>query len=93
MMYPGNIISGVNIQFRGFNKISSMPKLYTTEHTLFTSIPRSEYLINVVDDYKLFMNKSEVSVFIFLLVIILTNTWLEYSLIIIYINMQLCKVF
>lgn len=64
MMCPGHIISGINIQFRGFDKKSSMPKLYTTEQTSFTSVPRSEYLINVFNDYKMFMNKPEVSVLI-----------------------------
>lgn len=65
MMYPGHIISGINIQFRGFDKKLSIPKLYTIEHTSFTSIPKSEYLINAFNDYKMFLNKPEVSVLIF----------------------------
>lgn len=78
MMYPGHIISGINIQFRGFDK-KSVPKLYSTEQTSFTSIPKSEYLINVFNDYNIFMNKPEVSV----LITILTKHYLVYCLIII----------
>lgn len=77
MMYPGNIISGVNIQFRGFDKKSTVPMLYTTEHTSFTSIPKSEYLINVFNNYKMFMNKPEVSVL--LLIFTKTDLYVEHK--------------
>jgi len=59
-MYPGNIISGVNIQFRGFNKISSIPMLYNTELSSFTTIPRTKHLLNMFDEYKKFLKKLEV---------------------------------
>lgn len=61
MMYPGSIISGINIQFKGFNQISPIPKLYNTEQSLFTTIPKTEYILNVFDDYKMFMKNHEVS--------------------------------
>lgn len=61
MMYPGSIISGINIQFKGFNQISPIPKLYNTEQSLFTTIPKTEYILNIFDDYKMFMKKPEVS--------------------------------
>lgn len=61
MMYPGNIISGTNIQFKGFNPISSIPKMYYTELSSFTTMPKTEHLLNIFDDYKMFMKKSEVS--------------------------------
>jgi len=61
MMYPGSIISGINIQFKGFNQISSIPKLYNTEQSLFTTVPKTEYILNIFDDYKMFMKKHEVS--------------------------------
>jgi len=60
-MYPGNIISGINIQFKGFNKISSIPKLYNTELSSFTTIPKTKHLLNIFDEYKMFLKKSEVS--------------------------------
>ncbi|XP_022167413.1 uncharacterized protein LOC111031675 isoform X1 [Myzus persicae] len=59
MMYPGSIISGINIQFKGFNQISPIPKLYNTEQSLFTTIPKTEYILNIFDDYKMFMKKPE----------------------------------
>jgi len=61
MMYPGSIISGINIQFKGFNQISPIPKLYNTEQSSFTAIPRTEYILNIFHDYKIFMKKPEVS--------------------------------
>lgn len=61
MMFPGSIISGVNIQFKGFNQISSMPKLYNTEQSIFTTIPKTEHILKIFDDYKMFMKKPEVS--------------------------------
>jgi len=60
-MYPGNIISGINIQFRGFNKISSIPILYNTELSSFTTIPKTKHLLNIFDEYKQFLKKIEVS--------------------------------
>jgi len=60
-MYPGSIISGVNIQFKGYNQISSMPKLYNTEQSLFTTIPKAEYILKIFNDYKMFMKNPEVS--------------------------------
>jgi len=60
-MYPGSIISGINIQFKGFNQTSTIPKLYNTEQSLFTTIPKTEYILNIFDDYKMFMKKPEVS--------------------------------
>ncbi|XP_060865003.1 breast cancer type 2 susceptibility protein-like isoform X2 [Metopolophium dirhodum] len=59
MMYPGSIISGINIQFKGFNQISPIPKLYNTEQSLFTTIPKTEYILNIFNDYKMFMKKHE----------------------------------
>ncbi|XP_008186509.2 breast cancer type 2 susceptibility protein-like [Acyrthosiphon pisum] len=59
MMYPGSIISGINIQFKGFNQISPIPKLYNTEQSLFTTIPKTEYILNIFNDYKIFMKKHE----------------------------------
>lgn len=61
MMCPGSIVSGVNIQFRGFNKLSPVPKLYSTEHSLFTSNPKTENHLNMYNDYKLFLERPEVS--------------------------------
>lgn len=59
----GNIILGMNVQFRGFNKSneSSIPKLYNIELSSFTTIPKTEVLLNIFSDYKIFMNNSEVS--------------------------------
>lgn len=54
----------MNIQFRGFNTFSnelSVPKLYNTELSSFTTIPRTELLLDIFNDYKMFMNNSEVS--------------------------------
>jgi len=62
MMYPGSIISGINIQFKGFDQISPIPKLYNTEQSLFTTIPKAEYIFNIFNDYKMFMKKPEVSI-------------------------------
>ncbi|XP_026814002.1 breast cancer type 2 susceptibility protein-like isoform X2 [Rhopalosiphum maidis] len=59
MMYPGSIISGVNIQFKGFNNLSSMPKLYNTEQSLFTTNPKTDYILKKFDEYKMFMKKPE----------------------------------
>lgn len=63
MMYPGSIIAGINVQFTGFNKISPIPKLVNTDQSLFTTIPKAEYILNIFDDYKMFMKKHEVSGF------------------------------
>lgn len=76
MVYPGSILSGVNIQFKGFNPISSIPKLYTTEQSLFTTNPKTDYILNIFNDYKMFMKMPEVRrirnlVFLFHYVIIL----------------------
>jgi len=60
-MYPGSIISGVNIQFKGFNNLSSIPKLYNTEQSLFTTNPKTDYILKKFDEYKMFMKKPEVS--------------------------------
>lgn len=62
MMCPGNIILAVNLQFKGFNQISSVLKLYNSELSSFTTIPKNEHLINIFNDYKIFLQKSEVSV-------------------------------
>lgn len=54
----------MNVQFRRFNTFPnelSMPKLYCTELSSFTTIPRTELLIDIFNDYKMFMNNSEVS--------------------------------
>uniref|UniRef100_A0A2S2NE36 Breast cancer type 2 susceptibility n=2 Tax=Schizaphis graminum TaxID=13262 RepID=A0A2S2NE36_SCHGA len=59
MMYPGSIISGVNIQFKGFNNLSSIPKLYNTEQSLFTKNPKTDYILKKFDEYKMFMKKPE----------------------------------
>ncbi|XP_025200949.1 breast cancer type 2 susceptibility protein homolog isoform X2 [Melanaphis sacchari] len=59
MMHPGSIISGINIKFKGFNHLSSMPKLYNTEQSLFTTNPKTDYILNIFDDYKIFMKKPE----------------------------------
>ncbi|XP_015365877.1 PREDICTED: breast cancer type 2 susceptibility protein-like [Diuraphis noxia] len=59
MMYPGSIISGINIQFKGFDQISPIPKLYNTEQSLFSTIPKAEYILNIFNDYKMFMKKPE----------------------------------
>ncbi|KAF0756440.1 breast cancer type 2 susceptibility protein isoform X2, partial [Aphis craccivora] len=59
MMYPGSILSGVNIQFKGFNPISSIPKLYTTEQSLFTTNPKTDYILNIFNDYKMFIKMPE----------------------------------
>lgn len=61
MMYPGNIILGVNIQFRGFNQISSIPKLYNNEQSLFSTMPKTEHHLNIFNEFKMFLKKSEVS--------------------------------
>lgn len=61
-MCPGNIIFAVNLQFKGFNQISPVPKLYNSELSSFTTIPKNEHLINIFNDYKIFLQKSEVSV-------------------------------
>lgn len=61
MMYPGNIILGVNIQFKGFNQSFSIPKLYNTEYSSFTTVPKTEYIFKLFEDYKIFMKNLEVS--------------------------------
>lgn len=70
MMYPGSIISGVNIQFKGFNKVSPIPKLYNTEQSSFTTIPKTKHILNMFNEYKIFLKKSEVSVLKILLIFI-----------------------
>lgn len=60
MMYPGSLILGINLHFRGFNQISSVPKLFNSELSSFTTIPKTEHLVNIFADYKAFMKKSEV---------------------------------
>lgn len=60
-MYPGSIISGINVLFRGFNQVSSIPKLYATELSSFTTIPKTEHLLKLFDDYNSFTKKPEVS--------------------------------
>lgn len=61
MMYPGSIILGVNIQFKGFDQTSSLPKLYNTEHSSYSTNPKTEYIFKLFEDYKIFMNNLEVS--------------------------------
>lgn len=77
-MYPGSIISGVNVQFRGFNKISSVPKLFNTELSSFTTFPRAKHLLNVFDEYKTFLKRPEVSGIE--IVIMSINSWIKYKL-------------
>lgn len=84
MMHPGNIISGTNIQFKGFNPTSSIPKMYNTELSSFTTIPKTEYLLNIFDDYKIFMKKFEVSylkIILLPMVYILCNVHCTYFLV------------
>lgn len=71
MMCPGNIILAVNLQFKGFNQISSVPKLYNSELSSFTTIPKNKHFINIFNDYKIFLQKSEVSVELKLLNVII----------------------
>ncbi|XP_050067014.1 breast cancer type 2 susceptibility protein homolog isoform X40 [Aphis gossypii] len=59
MIYPGSILSGINIQFKGFNPMSSIPKLYTTEQSLFTTNPKTDYILNIFNDYKMFIKMPE----------------------------------
>lgn len=59
MMYPGSVVLGINLHFRGFNQMS-VPKLYNSELSSFTTIPKTEHLVNIFADYKAFMKKSEV---------------------------------
>lgn len=61
MMYSGNIISGINVQFKGFDPILSIPKLYNTEFSSFTTVPKTEYTFKLFEDYKLFMKNLKVS--------------------------------
>lgn len=60
-MYPGSIISGVNILFRSCKQVSFIPKLYATELSSFTTIPKAEHLVKMFDEYNVFIKKSEVS--------------------------------
>jgi len=73
MIYPGSIISGINIRFTGFIKQSPIPKLYNTEQSVITTSPKPEYILNTFDDYKMFMKKHEVSGLRILLIILLCN--------------------
>lgn len=61
LMSPGNIIFAANIQFKGFNPRTSIPKLYNTEQSSFTAIPKADHILKIFNNYKIFMKKSEVS--------------------------------
>lgn len=61
LMSPGNVIFAANIQFKGFNPVSSVLKLYNTDQSSFTTIPKAEHILKIFNDYKTFMKKSEVS--------------------------------
>lgn len=60
MMYPGNLILGINLQFRGLNQTSSVPKLYNSDLSSFTTIPKTEHLVNIFANYKTFLKNSQV---------------------------------
>ncbi|XP_050425095.1 uncharacterized protein LOC126836099 isoform X2 [Adelges cooleyi] len=59
MLYPGSIISGMNLVFKGFHSNTPIPKVYVTELSLFTTVPKAEHLKQCSDDYIKFLKNSE----------------------------------
>ncbi|XP_050525126.1 breast cancer type 2 susceptibility protein-like isoform X2 [Daktulosphaira vitifoliae] len=59
MLIPGTVLCGINLLLKNKEKKTFLPKLWVSELSSFSTLPKAEYLRIRVQEYKIFMNNHE----------------------------------